>query len=109
MNSSREYISVLTGFGKVISGPTPFQIAVSLCLADGYPKTVYFEVLPKSGKSIAKLIGGVISSAKVIDQNGPSWMLVIGDIILPGSNNIAKERFVKIYYHATVEGIILSE
>jgi len=109
VNSSREYISVLTSFGKVVGGPTPYQIAVSLRLVDGCSKAVYFEVLPKSGKAITKVIGGVINSAKVIDQNGPSWMLVMGDIILPGSNNIAKERFVKIYYHASGEGIILSE
>jgi hypothetical protein len=109
LHSGREYISVLENYTKVVGGPTPSQIASSLGMVVGLPKYVEFVAQPKSRRGSTQIIGGVIISAKTMDRIGPSWVLIIADISMPGTNNIVQEREIKIYYHSSGEGIILAE
>jgi hypothetical protein len=51
----------------------------------------------------------MVVSIKIIDRNGPAWMVVINEITMPGTSNIVVERELKIYYHSGGEGIILTE
>ena len=109
MHSGREYISVLENYSKVVGGPTPSQIASSLGLVVGPSRYVEFILQPKSRRGNNQIIGGVVVSIKLIDATGPSWMLVLKEINMPGTRFIVREKEIKIYYHISSEGLILSE
>jgi len=108
VHSGREYISVLENYSKVVGGPTQSQIAKSLGLSVNSREPVEFLIQPKSRTGNNQVIGGMVVSVKIIDRNGPCWMIVINEISIKGTSNIVRERELKIYYHASGEGIIMN-
>lgn len=108
MHSGREYISVKELYSAVIAGPSPAQIARSLSLT-GTVQKCEFILAPKSRRGNSQVISGVVVSARVIDRTGPAWMLVINEISLSGTNKQVREKEIKIYYHSSGQGLIVSE
>ncbi len=109
VHSGREYVSVRDHYSKIVGGPGLSQIAKSLGLSGGPLSTCEFIAEPKSRKGNTQVISGMVVSIKIIDRNGPAWMVVINEITMPGTSNIVVERELKIYYHSGGEGIILTE
>ena len=94
VHSGRECVSVRDHYSKIVGGPGLSQIAKSLGLSGGPLGTCEFIAEPKSRKGSAQVISG---------------MVVINEITMPGTSNIVVERELKIYYHSSCEGIILTE
>lgn len=109
VHSGREYVSVRDCYSKIVGGPTPTQIAKSLGLSGGPLDICEFIAEPKSRKGNTQVICGMVVSIKLIDRNGPAWIVFINEVTMPATSNIVIERKLKIYYHSSGEGIILSE